>query len=211
MDHRLFFSATARNREVIGEVLFRTLPSSGTVLEIASGSGEHAFFFQRLVPYLQWQASDPTPIHRKSIKAWIEHEGMEACMPNPIDLDVEKQPWPLTSNITSTLVSIVCINLVHISPWSCSKALFKASGNYLQDGQYLILYGPFKRNGIHTSESNVLFDQSLRDMNVNWGVRDLNDLNKLAIKYGFKNGDEIEMPANNLLIKYLKSSKFDSI
>ena len=202
MDERLIFAATQRNRACIGDVLSKFLPYSGSVLEVASGSGEHGVTFQERFPGLSWQTSDPNLSHRKSINAWIDHKRLTIKMPSPIDLDVEKRPWPLTSEFKSTLKCIVCINMIHISPWSCTEALIEESGNLLGKEQLLILYGPFKKNCNHTSKSNALFDQSLKDQNSKWGVRDLEKVSALANRNGFKEEDVLKMPANNLSIIY---------
>ena len=200
MDERLFFPATERNKAPIGEVLSQILPSKGVVLEIASGSGEHGVMFQECFPNILWQTSDPNTSYRKSISAWIKHQGLITKMPQPLDLDVQKRPWPLTQEFRSSLKAIVCINMIHISPWVCTEALFEEAGNLLEKDQLLMLYGPFKRNGAHTSESNERFDQSLNAQNPNWGIRDLDAVSEIGVKNGFKKHDVIEMPSNNLSI-----------
>ena len=200
MDERLFFKATERNRDSIGDVLSKVLPQSGFVLELASGSGEHAVFFQKRFPKICWQTSDPDPYCRKSINAWIDYQGLSMKMPNSIDLNVEKRPWPLTSKFRSELQAIVCINMLHISPWSCTKALFEEAGNLLQKDQLLMLYGPFKLTGKNMAESNSYFDKSLRAQNPCWGIRDLQAVIQIGFKNGLKKTNVIEMPANNLSI-----------
>ena len=127
MDNRLFFPATERNKDSIAEVLSRILLKRGYILEIGSGSGEHAIKFQKCFPELTWQSSDPELVHRKSISSWIEHEDLNFKMPQPLDIDVEKIPWDLTPEIKSNLKFIICINLLHISPWSCTESLFEES------------------------------------------------------------------------------------
>ena len=124
MDQRLFFPATVRNRGPIGEVLESFLPKNGSVLEIASGSGEHGVIFQKRFPSLNWQTSDPDPSYRKSIRAWIDQEQLSDSMPAPLDIDVRKTPWPLPTYLQSTLKAIVCINMLHISAWECTQKLF---------------------------------------------------------------------------------------
>ena len=197
-DQRLFFSATARNTEPIGKVLSNYLPKFGSVLEVASGSGEHAIAFQALFPELIWQASDPDLAHRRSISSWIKYAGLPNLMPEPLNLHVERDPWPLNSGLLSSLSAIVCINLIHVSPWNTSESLFLQAAELLPNNSPFILYGPFKINGEHTSQSNMLFDESLRAYNSTWGVKDLEDIRKLAIKNGFLISNLIEMPANNL-------------
>ena len=200
MDERLFFSATERNREHIRKVLSEVLPKSGFVLEIASGSGEHGVTFQEHFDKVSWQTSDPDPLCRKSIRAWINYKSLSKQMPDPIDIDVEKRPWPLTDELRSSLEAVVCINMLHICPWTCTKALFGETANLLDTDQLLIIYGPFKVNGDHISHSNFLFDKALKDQNPYWGVRDLEAVNEIASQNGFKKPQIIEMPANNLSI-----------
>ncbi|AAQ00507.1 MULTISPECIES: DUF938 domain-containing protein [Prochlorococcus] len=205
MDERLFFPATSRNRDCIAEALSKFLPDKGSVLEIASGSGEHGVAFQKLFPFIKWQTSDPNHSYRKSIRAWIIHQGLEAKMPQPIDLDVESKPWPLAQEFRRTLKTIVCINMLHISSWGCTQSLFEESANHLKKNNLLILYGPFQIDGKHTSKSNELFDHSLKTQNPNWGVRDLAEVNAVATSNGLKNHAVIEMQAHNLLVAFKKS------
>ena len=202
MDQRLFFPATERNRGPIGDLLSQLLPASGTVLELASGSGEHAVCFQQRFPHLLWQASDPNPDHRASIDAWIRHQVLTDVMPAALKLDVEERPWPLPPTIRSTLKTVVCINLLHISPASCTDALLEESALLLPSGASLIIYGPFMLNGAHTSASNAAFDQSLRERNDEWGLRDVNAITSIAANAGFQIDDVIPMPANNLTIVF---------
>ena len=185
MDQRLFFPATQRNRGPIGDLLKQLLPSSGAVLELASGSGEHAVCFQQCFPHLHWQASDPDPDHRASINAWIQHQGLSQVMPAALNLDVEHRPWPLPQNLQGAVKAVVCINLLHISPASCTDAVLEESALLLPSGAPLIIYGPFRRNGAHTSASNAAFDQSLRERNHQWGLRELNHVTAIAAKAGF--------------------------
>ncbi len=201
-DNRLFFPATLRNRDSIAAVLSNYLPPNSLLLEIASGSGEHGVFFQKKFPSITWQTSDPKLVHRKSINSWIKHEGLISKMPQPLDLDVEKRPWPITKQLKFHIKGIVCINMIHISPWTCTKALFEESKNYLDQNNFLILYGPFFRKNIQTSVGNVKFDQSLKLQNPLWGLRQLDEVNKLALENGFKLDNLIEMPANNLSVIY---------
>ena len=200
-DARLVFPATARNREPIADVLSDWLPASGTVLEIASGSGEHAVAFQTRFPGIRWQASDPDPRHRRSINAWITASGLNARMPIALDLDVQKQPWNLPESVVTDLAALVCINLLHISPADCTRALLKQAEQLLPQTAPLIIYGPFKREGCHTSESNANFDQSLKERNPSWGLRDLEWVLELASEQdAFEINACLSMPANNLTI-----------
>ena len=200
MDQRLFFPATERNRRPIGDLLSQLLPAAGAVLELASGSGEHAVCFQQRFTNLLWQASDPDPDHRASIDAWIRHQGLSNVMPAALNLDVEERPWPLPQTIGASLNAVVCINLLHISPANCTNAVLEESAVLLPSGAPLIIYGPFMRNGFHTSESNAAFDQALLQRNPQWGLRDVNTITSRATNIGFKTEDVIPMPANNLTV-----------
>ncbi len=202
LDNRLNFPATTRNRDSIAAVLSDYISPNSLLLEIASGSGEHGVFFQKIFPSTIWQTSDPELVHRKSINSWIKHEGLASKMPEPLELDVEKRPWPITKQIRSLINGIVCINMIHISPWSCTKALFEESKSFLDQNNFLMLYGPFIRKCIPTSKSNLNFDQLLKLQNPLWGLRQLDEVNKLALKNGFKQDKVIEMPANNLSVIY---------
>ena len=205
MDQRLFFPATERNRGPIGDLLKQLLPGSGAVLELASGSGEHAVCFQQRFPHLHWQASDPDPDHRASINAWIQHQGLSQVMPAALNLDVEHRPWPLPQNLQGAVKAVVCINLLHISPASCTDAVLEESALLLPSGAHLIIYGPFRRNGAHTSASNAAFDQSLRERNHQWGLRELNQETAIAAKAGFNNENVFSMPANNLTLVFQRA------
>lgn len=182
--------ATERNREPIREVLARELPASGVVLEIASGSGEHAVAFARGFPGVTWQPSDPDERALASIEAWRA----EAALPNlaaPVKLDVTA-PWPVTR-----ADAIVCINMVHIAPWEAALALFAGAGRLLAPGALLFLYGPYRFGGVFTAPSNQAFDASLRARDPRWGVRDVDDLRAVAEGHGFALGQIVALPANN--------------
>ena len=201
---RLHFPATLRNQDSIVKVLSNYIPSNGVVLEIASGSGEHGVFFQKCFPSIIWQTSDPKAVHRKSICSWIAHQKLKLKMPDPLDIDVEKRPWPINNDLRSLIKGIICINMVHISPWSCTKALFEEATNYLNENHFLMLYGPFLRDNIQTSQNNLSFDQSLKLQNPLWGLRHLERVHEIAFKNGFNQEKIIDMPANNLSVIYLK-------
>ncbi len=206
MDHRLFFPATQRNKIYIGDVLSKISLKKGFVLEIGSGSGEHGVEFQKRFPELIWQTSDPELKHRESIISWINHEKLNIQMPKPLKIDVTKIPWPISIELLNNLQAIISINMIHIAPWECTESLFKESGKLLNDGKFIILYGPFKIKYKHISFSNELFDRSLKSQNNAWGVRNLEDVNKVAIINGFKQKHLIKMPANNLILIYEKIS-----
>ena len=206
LDYRLFFPATQRNKIYIGDVLSKIPLKKGFVLEIGSGSGEHGVEFQKRFPEIIWQTSDPKLEYRKSIISWIEHEKLNIKMPEPINIDVTKIPWPIPVKLVDNLQVIISINMIHIAPWECTKSLFKESGKLLNYGKFLILYGPFKIEDKHVSKSNELFDKSLKIQNNNWGVRNLEQVNKEAIINGFQQKQLIQMPANNLTLIYKKIS-----
>ena len=202
LDNRLNFPATTRNRDAIAAVLSNYISPNGLFLEIASGSGEHGVFFQKKFPSIIWQTSDPELVHRKSINSWIKHEGLVSKMPEPLELDVEIRPWPITKKLRSLIQGIVCINMIHVSRWSCTKALFEESKNNLDQNNFLMLYGPFLRKKKPPSKSNLNFDQSLKLQNPLWGLRLLEEVNKIALENGFKLDKVVEMPANNLSVIY---------
>jgi SAM-dependent methyltransferase len=193
-DARRFAPAAARNREPILDVLRAHLPASGTALEIASGSGEHAVAFAAAFPTLVWQPSDPDPANRASIAAWIAAAGTPNLLP-PIDLDATAEIWPL-----ATADAVVCINMIHIAPWAACLGLLRGAARLLAPGGLLYLYGPFKRDGAHTAPSNAAFDESLRARDPAWGVRDLGEVIEAA--EGFAPPAVVAMPANNLSVLF---------
>jgi SAM-dependent methyltransferase len=190
--------AAERNRGPILDVLRRTLPASGIVLEIAAGTGQHAVHFSRALPMLTWQPSDPDARARASIAAWSSREALPNLQP-PIELDVRAQPWHV-----SRADAIVCINMIHISPWTATTGLFSGAASVLGEGGIVYLYGPYKLDGRHTAPSNEAFDRSLRAQDPQWGVRDLADVAKVAAAEGFDFVETIEMPANNLSVTFRK-------
>ncbi|GCE65842.1 hypothetical protein OMCYN_01788 [cyanobiont of Ornithocercus magnificus] len=201
---RLIFPATMRNREPIAALLAQVLPSSGVVLELASGSGEHAVFFQRIFPSLLWQPSDPDPRHRQSIDSWVHHEGLSTKMPAALDLDVLRRPWPLSECLAKDLRVIVCINLLHVSSLSCTNALTQEAGRLLEQGGQLIIYGPFNYKGQFTSTGNMAFDTSLRSHNPLWGIRDQEWVEQQASNHGFELLQAHSMPAHNTCLQFIR-------
>ncbi len=181
--------ATERNRDAIREVLERELPAAGIVLEIASGTGQHAVHFAAAFPDLTWQPSDPDATARASIAAYRAEAGLANLAP-PLELDVIA-PWPIEA-----VAAIVCINMVHISPWESALALFAAAGQRLPEGGLLFLYGPYRFDGT-TAPSNEQFDQSLRSRDPRWGVRDVRELGAAAGEHGLVMRGAVAMPANN--------------
>lgn len=195
-DVRLYAPATQRNRVPILEVLERVLPPSGTVLEVASGSGEHAVWFAQHLRPLIWLPSDPDPACRRSIAAHAAAAGC-ATLEAPLDLDVTAAAWPL-----ERAEAIVCINLVHIAPWSAAEGLFAGAGRLLPPGGVLYLYGPFLRADAETAPSNLAFDRDLRARDAAWGLRDVAEVTALGEAQGLRLDEVVEMPANNLSLVF---------
>jgi SAM-dependent methyltransferase len=195
-DDRLHAPAAQRNRGPILDVLRETLPARGLVLEIASGTGEHVAHFAQSLPALTFQPSDPDARARASVAAWIAATGL-ANIRAPLELDVTRAPWPL-----ARADALLCINMIHISPWEATESLFAAAAALLPDGAPLVTYGPYKREGVHTAPSNAEFDASLRATNPAWGVRDLETVAACAARNGFSAPRIVEMPANNLTLVF---------
>ncbi len=201
-DLRLDFPATARNGTVILDVLRRILPDHGWVVEIGSGSGQHAVHFQQALPGVTWQATDPDPRHRASIAAWIAHSGLP--MPAPIDIDASAGAdadggWSMPAD-AAPVTAVVSINMIHITPWACCMGLLANAARLLSPGGVLYLYGPFKVGDRHTAPSNEAFDRQLRAENEQWGVRNLDDVALEARRVGFQLAESKAMPANNLSV-----------
>jgi len=200
--NRLSSPAAQRNRGPILEVLRRVLPSSGRVLEVASGSGEHVVFFAKALPDLVWQTSDPDPAALDSIRAWTAHAGLSNVLA-PLVLDVTRARW---AHSIDAVDAVVCINMIHIAPFSAAEGLFQGAGRLLRPGGKLFLYGPFSRNGVHTAPSNDAFDKSLQLRDARWGVRDLEgDIAPLAEENFLALEEVVEMPANNLSVIFRKT------
>jgi SAM-dependent methyltransferase len=187
-----------RNREPILAVLREVLPSSGLVLEIASGTGQHVIHFAAALPQLDWQPSDPNADARASVAAWTAAGGL-ANVRVPLELDVERTPWAIDA-----AQAVLCINMVHISPWTATQALFDGASRLLGGGGVLYLYGPYRRHGAHTSPGNEAFDQQLRSRNPAWGVRDMETVVALGEEHGFACGEPVAMPANNFSLVFTK-------
>jgi hypothetical protein len=217
-DKRRDSPSCGRNRGPILEVLREILPAAGEsaggnpaarplVLEIASGTGQHAVFMAENLPHLDWQPSDMDPGLRDSIVAWNRHASPPGGLPNvfaPLDLDVTAADWGFGAAEAARLAAIVNANMIHISPWRAAEGLMAGAGRLLPRGGRLFLYGPFKRGGSHTAPSNADFDRSLRSRNPDWGVRDLDDVEALAGTNGLDLRRTIEMPANNLSVIFEK-------
>lgn len=188
--------ATLRNRDAIVAVLAEWLPPAGTVLEVASGSGEHIVHFAAAFPHLDWQPSDPDPDALTSIAAWSAEAGLANLAP-PLMLDAASPDWPPAS-----ADALLCINMVHISPWSATPGLFAGAARLLPAGAPLILYGPYVEADVPTAESNLVFDASLRARNPEWGLRDTADVKAAATTAGFALTERRAMPANNLMLLF---------
>ena len=194
LDRRLHAPATARNRDAILAVLRAHLPARGLVLELASGSGEHAAHFAAALPDLVFQPSDPDDAARASIDAWAAAAGSANLRP-ALALDATAARWPIAA-----ADAVLCINMIHIAPWRAAEGLVAGAARVLSQGGVLYLYGPFKRDGAHTAPSNQAFDASLRGQNPEWGVRDLEAVAALAARAGFAPPQIVPMPANNLSV-----------
>lgn len=206
-DSRLHAPATQRNKAAIAAVLAGWLPaavpSGGGVLEIASGTGEHALHFAAAFPGFTWQPSDPDPRHRDSIEAHRRAGGAANLLP-PLDLDVTASNWPLEGPMKDGAEAIVCCNMIHIAPWEATEGLFAGAGRYLKPGGGLYLYGPFFQPGVETAPSNLAFDASLRAQDPSWGLRDLSAVAALAQAAGLTPPHLQTMPANNLSLWFAR-------
>lgn len=194
-DARRFSPAAQRNREPLLAVLERVLPAQGTVLEIASGTGEHAVFFAPRLPHLEWQPSDADEGARASVEAWRAIERAENLRA-PVALDVRDERWPV-----ARADAIVCVNMIHASPWESTPGLMRGAAAVLdREGAPLVLYGAYRIGGAHTAPSNVDFDAWLKGRDPRWGVRDLERVLEVAAEHGLAWDETISMPANNLVV-----------
>ncbi len=200
---RLYAPATARNRDFILDVLKAHHPGHGTLLEIASGSGEHAAHMAHHFDGAHWQPSDIEPEKINSIDAWRADSGTDALLPairfDAVADDMAALDFP------APLTAVMAVNLIHIAPWAVAEALIAKAASTLETDGVVFLYGPYKRNGVHTSPSNESFDQSLKSRDARWGVRDLEAVTDLACAAGFKEPTIVEMPANNLSVIFRKN------
>ncbi len=196
-DLRRYAPATERNREPILAILCQVLPSTGTILEISSGTGEHAVFMAPQLAPRDWLPSDPNPDARASIAAWQQSAPCDNIYP-PIDLDASSDQWLVESK--QPITAIVNINMIHIAPRSAYLGLFAGARRILPVGGILYLYGPFKQGGVHTAPSNAAFDESLQLQNPEWGVRDLEEVIAVAQSHNFLLQQVYPMPANNLSV-----------
>lgn len=197
-DDRRSAPATLRNREPILDILRDELPQIGLVLEVASGTGEHAVHFARALPQLVWQPSDPSPDALRSIAAWIADAGLENVL-RPLPLDAASAQWPI-----ARADALVCINMIHISPWAAAEGLMRGAGRLLGAGAPLCLYGPYRRADLAIEPSNAAFDADLRRRNPDWGLRDLEAVTACAEAQDLRLERVAEMPANNLTLVFRK-------
>jgi len=198
-DHRQYAPATTRNRDPILGVLRSILPPSGLVLEVASGTGEHVVHFARALPELSWQPSDPSQEARRSIADWIATQGLENVRP-PLHIDAAEEKWPIDH-----AGAVVCINMIHISPWASTEGLMRGAGRILDAGAPLYLYGPFRQATKPIEPSNAAFDESLRARNPRWGLRDLDKVVTCAGSHELVLDRVVEMPANNLSVIFRRT------
>ena len=197
-DGRLWSPSAERNRRAIGEALSRVLPQSGLVLEVGSGTGQHAVHFGRLMPDLTWQPSEQDADCLRSISAWASMESLPNMRP-PLYLDIADERWPIEA-----ADAVVSINLIHIAPWSATHALLRGASSILPAAGLLCLYGPYREGGKHTSASNRAFDAQLQAVNPGWGVRDLDEVSSEARAVDLEFVRTFEMPANNLIVVFRK-------
>lgn len=191
-DSRQYRPHVARNRDPILDVLRRILPPKGLVLEIASGSGEHAVYLAQHLSALDWQ---PTDQDQEALASAAAHRA-DAALPNllpPLQLDVTAARWPV-----ERADAVMCCNMIHIAPWAACEGLVAGAGRVLSASGLLYLYGPYKIGGRHTAPTNQAFDDQLRTRNPAWGIRDLDEVTALAVRHGFALAETVSMPANNL-------------
>ena len=199
-DARQYAPATLRNREAILETLLQILPPTGNILEISSGTGEHAVYFAPHLQPRQWIPSDPNPIAISSITAWQKYYPSPNLL-TPLMIDVTETDWQTHPQLQNQdIQAIVNINMIHISPWQACLGLMEGAKNILSVGGVLYLYGPFKQNGEHIIHSNAEFDESLRHQNPEWGVRNLEDVIAVAADQNLILKEIKPMPANNLSV-----------
>lgn len=197
-DHRREAPAVARNRDPILAVLREVLPISGEVLEVASGTGEHVVHFAAALRDIVWQPSDPEPDALASIAAWSSDAGLPNIR-EPLRLDAAAADWPI-----GRADAVLCINMIHISPWAATEGLMAGAARVLDSGRPLILYGPYRRSDRSLEPSNAAFDEDLKLRNPAWGLRRVKDVHACALDHGLEFDRLAEMPANNLMLVFRK-------
>ena len=207
-DGRLDAAAFHRNHAAIAPVLEAFLRGrTGDVLEIGSGTGQHAVAFAKRFPGITWWPTDRSDNHLRSIAAWRAHAKLPN-VPAPVPLDASATDWRLRErNLPTSFVAMFCANVIHIAPWAVAEGLFAGAARHLVGGGRLFLYGPFRRNGMHNAPSNAAFDASLRHQNPEWGVRDTADLKKLGQENNLHFIELVEMPANNAIVVFERKSQ----
>ncbi|MGE6758222.1 DUF938 domain-containing protein [Corallococcus interemptor] len=190
--------ATERNREPLLAVLREVLPAEGTLLEVASGTGQHAAFFARAFPGLTWQPTDGDAAALESIDAWRVEEGLVTVLPARL-LDAASDAWPVEH-----ADAMLCVNMIHIAPWAACQGLMRGAARVLRPGGRLVLYGPYFVEGKETAPSNLAFDESLRARDASWGVRELGAVTAEAARHGLQRERVVEMPSNNLTVVFLR-------
>ncbi len=188
--------AVQRNKEPICEVLRKVLPGSGLILEVGSGTGAHAAWFAPRLPGVTWQPTDGAREALPLITQWAAESGADNILP-PLLLDAAEARWPVTE-----AAAMVCINMIHISPWQSTLGLLAGAGRVLSSGGVLCLYGPFRIDGQHTAPSNARFEGWLKDLDVRYGVRDLTEMTTAAEAHGLRLAQRIDMPANNFTVVF---------
>lgn len=206
-DGRLDGPAFHRNHDAIWSAIVPFLGTqSGDVLEVGSGTGQHATEFARRSPQLAFWPSDIFDSHLTSIAAWRKLARLENLRP-PQRIDLTDPDWTWQGDDGNGLAAILCINVLHVSPWRVSQNLFAGAGRLLRPDGYLFIYGPFKRDGAHTAPSNERFDATLKAENPDWGVRDIRDLSALAQSAGLTLAETLAMPANNLVLVFARAQR----
>jgi len=190
--------AAERNKDPILTVLETVLPPAAHVLEIASGTGQHVCFFAAELPGIRWQPTEPDEAHRDAIVARVREAGL-GNVELPVALDVHEPRWPVAAQYDA----VVCINMVHISPWSSTNALCLGAARHLRTHGHLVLYGPYLENGTAV-QSNLDFDATLKRRNLEWGLRDLEEVTRVAALHGLRRKQVVRMPANNLTVIFTK-------
>ncbi|WP_434299191.1 DUF938 domain-containing protein [Corallococcus exiguus] len=188
--------ATERNREPLLAILREVLPTEGTLLEVASGTGQHAAFFAKAFPGLTWQPTDGDPSSLESIDAWRVEEGLANVLPARL-LDASSDAW-----LVEHADAVLCVNMIHISPWAACQGLMRGAARVLRPGGRLVLYGPYFVEGKETAPSNLAFDESLRARDPSWGVRELGAVTAEAARHGLQRERVVEMPSNNLTVVF---------
>jgi SAM-dependent methyltransferase len=195
-DGRIVSPSAERNKGPIAEILMRVLPAQGEVLEVSSGTGQHVLHFAQAMPHIRWRPTERDADALKSIASWLG----QTPAPNvnaPVRLDVYDAIWP-----AHDVAAVVCINMIHIAPPSAAEALLRGAGQVIAPGGVLFLYGPYRRQGRHTSASNKAFDERLKTGNPEGGVRNLEDVAHLASAVGLELEQTHDMPANNLALVF---------